>query len=105
MKYFLYILRKKLPLRKFIIKFAKIVEIALLSIQKYLILCLLCVIKIYRYSISPMLPRACIFNPSCSEYAIKALTTYNLIKATFFITKRLLKCNSLYKGDKNDPLQ
>ena len=40
---------------------------------------------------------ACRFYPTCSNYAIEALETYNIFKALYLIIKRLLKCNPFNK--------
>ncbi len=60
-------------------------------------------IKFYKYFISPWLLQSCRFYPSCSTYAIKALSKYNLYKSIFLIIKRILKCNPFFKGG-YDPL-
>ncbi|QED23432.1 membrane protein insertion efficiency factor YidD [Candidatus Deianiraea vastatrix] len=55
-------------------------------------------VKLYQYTISPFLPKSCIFVPTCSEYAIQVLTSrkYNLLKSLLLIVKRIFKCNSLF---------
>ncbi|HFL8819321.1 MAG TPA: membrane protein insertion efficiency factor YidD [Candidatus Azoamicus sp. OHIO2] len=60
-------------------------------------------IKFYKYFISPFLPSACRFYPTCSIYAIIALSKYNYTTAIFLICKRVLKCNPFFKGG-YDPL-
>ena len=61
-------------------------------------------VHLYRLFISPLLPQTCIFSPSCSEYALQALKKYNTPKAIWLITKRLLKCHALFKGNTDDPV-
>ena len=62
------------------------------------------IIKLYQTFISPILGKNCIYHPSCSNYGIQALTKYGLIKGGFLTIKRILKCNSLFKGG-YDPLK
>jgi uncharacterized protein len=54
---------------------------------------LLAPIKIYRWCISPMFPPACRFMPTCSEYAVDALTLHGPIKGSWLTARRLLKCH------------
>lgn len=49
-------------------------------------------IKTYRYCISPLTPPACRFEPTCSEYALIALSRFSLKQACTLITKRILSC-------------
>jgi uncharacterized protein len=47
----------------------------------------------YRRLISPLLPRACRFHPSCSAYALEALHTHGPAKGLFLAVRRLLRCH------------
>lgn len=60
-------------------------------------------IKWYQTSISPNKPPRCRYKPSCSAYALTAYERFNFFKATFLTTKRILKCNPLFKP-KYDPV-
>jgi putative membrane protein insertion efficiency factor len=42
--------------------------------------------------------QSCRFYPTCSCYARDCLESLPLYKASFYISKRLLKCSPLYKG-------
>ena len=55
-------------------------------------------IKFYKKLISPILPSACRFHPSCSTYALEAFQEYNFFYASFLSTKRILKCNPFREG-------
>ncbi len=50
-------------------------------------------IKVYQYTISPLLPNACRYSPTCSQYGIEALNKYGLLKGSYLTIKRLLSCN------------
>ena len=45
-----------------------------------------------------MLGGNCRHTPTCSEYGIIALKKHGVFKGSFLTTKRILKCNSLFKG-------
>ena len=55
-------------------------------------------IKLYRLFISPMIGSNCRYSPTCSEYGLIALKKYGLFKGLYLTIKRILKCNSLFKG-------
>lgn len=47
----------------------------------------------YRRLISPLLPPACRFHPSCSAYALEALQTHGPVKGVLLAVRRLLRCH------------
>jgi putative membrane protein insertion efficiency factor len=47
----------------------------------------------YRYLISPLLPRACRFSPSCSAYALEALSLHGPFKGSWLALCRLARCH------------
>ena len=51
------------------------------------------IIRIYQKFISPLLGQNCRFHPTCSQYAIEALTVHGVVKGTYLSVKRILKCN------------
>lgn len=54
-------------------------------------------LKFYKRFISPWLPPACRFEPTCSVYAIEAIETHGWYGGWLAI-KRILKCQPLCKG-------
>lgn len=58
----------------------------------------LILLKIYKALISPILPGACRFYPSCSEYSMQAYQNYNFFTASYLTLKRIIRCNPLSKG-------
>ncbi len=56
------------------------------------------VIKFYQKSISPKKAPCCRFSPSCSAYAIEAITVHGAVKGTALAIWRVLRCNPLCKG-------
>ncbi|MBR3932570.1 MAG: membrane protein insertion efficiency factor YidD [Clostridia bacterium] len=61
-------------------------------------------IKFYQKKISPAKKPCCRFFPTCSEYALQAVTKYGAAKGTYLSAKRLLKCHPFHKGG-YDPLK
>ena len=70
----------------------------MIKISQLLALPFIILIKIYRLFISPLLGKNCIYTPSCSEYGIIALRKHGIFKGSFLTAKRILRCNSLFKG-------
>lgn len=60
-------------------------------------------IKLYQYSISPLLGPACRFEPSCSSYGIEALKKHGFWKGSFLTLKRISKCHP-WGGSGHDPV-
>jgi hypothetical protein len=56
-------------------------------------------LKLYKRIISPLLPPVCRFYPTCSDYAIEAITTYGIFKGLWLSLKRILRCNPFHKCD------
>lgn len=59
---------------------------------------LLTIIKTYKYIISPLLPKACRFIPTCSEYSEEAIDKYGALKGACLSAKRILKCHPFHPG-------
>lgn len=52
----------------------------------------------YKRHVSPLLPPACRYTPTCSEYAVEAVERYGVLKGTALALKRLLSCNPFSRG-------
>ena len=63
----------------------------------------LLIIKFYKYFISPLLPNACRYYPSCSQYAKDAINQKGAVKGSFLAINRILRCHPFAKGG-YDPL-
>ena len=55
-------------------------------------------IQLYRHMISPLRPASCRFIPTCSQYAVDALTEYGLIRGSWLTVVRLGKCGPWHRG-------
>lgn len=62
------------------------------------------VLKAYKLVVSPWLPPACRFTPTCSEYASEAIEHYGLLRGMTIAAGRLLRCHPLHRGG-FDPLR
>ncbi|VAY02327.1 Putative membrane protein insertion efficiency factor [Arsenophonus endosymbiont of Aleurodicus dispersus] len=59
---------------------------------------LILIIRCYQLIISPLLWHRCRFKPTCSKYGIEVLYRFGLIKGSWLMMKRLLKCHPLHIG-------
>lgn len=55
-------------------------------------------IRFYQRFLSPLLPDACIYHPTCSTYAIQAIERYGVLKGGLLAVRRILRCNPLHDG-------
>jgi putative membrane protein insertion efficiency factor len=55
-------------------------------------------IRGYQLVISPALPPSCRFTPSCSQYALEAVTRYGALKGTWLAARRLVRCHPFHPG-------
>jgi putative membrane protein insertion efficiency factor len=61
-------------------------------------------IKVYKYTLSPMLPNACRYTPTCSQYAEEAIRKHGVIKGTWLGLKRISRCHP-WGGSGFDPVK
>jgi len=52
----------------------------------------------YRWFIRPVLPAACRFHPSCSEYAEEALARHGLCRGSLLAARRVCRCGPWHPG-------
>lgn len=57
----------------------------------------------YRTCISPLLPPACRFRPTCSQYCIQAIMVHGIFIGTALTAFRILRCNP-WGGHGHDPV-
>lgn len=55
-------------------------------------------IQTYRRFISPLLPPACRFHPSCSAYGLEAFQKHPIHRAFVLTIWRILRCNPFNRG-------
>ncbi len=60
-------------------------------------------VKVYRRFVSPFTPQSCRYTPSCSEYALRALTQHGLVRGLWLAAVRIVRCNPWTEGGE-DPV-
>jgi putative membrane protein insertion efficiency factor len=56
------------------------------------------VFRAYKRLVSPFMPPACRFHPTCSEYAAQAVEAHGALKGSVLAAGRLLRCNPWSAG-------
>ncbi|HEY1213761.1 MAG TPA: membrane protein insertion efficiency factor YidD [Bryobacteraceae bacterium] len=59
---------------------------------------LIATLRTYKRFISPLLPSACRFYPTCSEYTVQAIEKYGPWRGVWLGTKRIAKCHPFHEG-------
>ncbi|MEZ0053722.1 putative membrane protein insertion efficiency factor [Mycobacterium sp. MAA66] len=59
---------------------------------------LIFLIELYRHTVSPLRLPTCRFSPTCSQYAVEALTEYGLFRGSWLTLVRLAKCGPWHHG-------
>ncbi|MGH9882621.1 MAG: membrane protein insertion efficiency factor YidD [Pyrinomonadaceae bacterium] len=65
---------------------------------------LLSLLRFYKLAISPLLPPACRFVPSCSEYAMEAISRHGVWHGSSLAVRRILRCHPFSAGG-YDPVE
>lgn len=55
-------------------------------------------VRTYRWTVSPLLPPACRFHPSCSEYAEQALERHGALRGGWLAARRVCRCGPWHAG-------
>ena len=55
-------------------------------------------IRAYRRFVSPLLPRRCKYHPTCSAYAVQAISRFGILRGSALAAWRLLRCNPWSHG-------
>ncbi|ACG75698.1 protein of unknown function DUF37 [Anaeromyxobacter sp. K] len=59
---------------------------------------LVLLVRIYQRLVSPLLPPACRFYPSCSAYAVTALQRHGALRGSWLTVRRLCRCHPFHAG-------
>lgn len=59
---------------------------------------LILLIRFYQRWISPVKGKSCRFYPTCSAYAVDAITKYGSLKGSYMAIRRILKCHPFHPG-------
>ncbi|MDE6342168.1 MAG: membrane protein insertion efficiency factor YidD [Muribaculaceae bacterium] len=60
-------------------------------------------IRFYQYAISPHTPPSCRFTPTCSQYAVEAISRHGALKGGWLALKRIARCHP-WGGSGYDPV-
>ena len=52
----------------------------------------------YKRWVSPLLPSACRFYPTCSEYMLEAVQKHGTARGVWLGARRLLRCHPFHEG-------
>jgi uncharacterized protein len=55
-------------------------------------------IRLYQWTVSPLLGPRCRFYPSCSQYALEALMRFGVLEGGWLAVKRLGRCHPWHPG-------
>ena len=58
----------------------------------------LAALRVYKRFVSPLLPPLCRFEPTCSAYAMGAISKYGVLKGGWLALRRLLRCHPFHPG-------
>jgi putative membrane protein insertion efficiency factor len=58
----------------------------------------LLLLRFYKSAISPWLPPACRYYPTCSVYAMEAIERHGFFRGGWLALKRLLRCHPVHAG-------
>lgn len=59
---------------------------------------LIALIRGYQALLSPLLPPACRFRPTCSQYALEAIHRFGWLKGGWMALRRILRCHPFHPG-------
>ena len=61
-------------------------------------------IRFYQYGISPYLPGACRYTPTCSQYSVEAIRKYGALRGSWMGLRRIGRCHP-WGGSGYDPVK
>ncbi len=78
-------------------------KIMLNCLSKGLAAVMIALIKLYQYTLSPLIGKSCRYTPTCSVYGLEAIRKHGPLKGGWLTLKRVLSCNP-WGGSGYDPV-
>lgn len=73
------------------------------SIRRIPSLLLILIVRVYQYTLSPLVGRSCRFSPTCSNYFIQAVEKYGALRGAFKGVCRICRCHPWHPGGFDPP--
>jgi putative membrane protein insertion efficiency factor len=73
-------------------------------VKRALLAIVLAPIRLYQRTISPVFPRRCKYEPTCSAYAVQAIRELGILRGSILAAWRLARCNPFSHGG-YDPVE
>ncbi|MEA2640557.1 MAG: uncharacterized protein QOF51_1951 [Chloroflexota bacterium] len=71
---------------------------ALAGIESYAKTGVIALIRFYQAAISPALPAACRYLPTCSAYCVEAIERHGLLRGSGLAVRRIGRCHPFHSG-------
>jgi uncharacterized protein len=55
-------------------------------------------IRLYQWTVSPLLGPTCRFEPSCSQYALEAIRRFGFVRGCWLAARRIGRCHPWHPG-------
>lgn len=59
---------------------------------------MLAALRFYKRAVSPLLPPACRYTPTCSDYAYEAVSRHGVLRGLWLAATRVARCHPLSRG-------
>lgn len=56
------------------------------------------ILRLYKWGVSPLLPSACRFHPTCSEYMREAVDRHGVLRGVRLGIVRIVRCHPFHAG-------
>jgi len=66
--------------------------------QRLFVVCAVGLLRAYKLVVSPLLPSACRFHPTCSEYMKQAIEKHGVARGVGLGLRRLSRCHPFHQG-------
>ena len=75
----------------------------LLTLSKLPTKAIIAVVRLYQFTLSPLIGRQCRFHPTCSNYMIAAVEKYGAFRGSLKGLWRIARCNPFCRGGEDSP--